>query len=245
MNGNTQRRSDRRKAVAAWCALTAPGVLITCAILTVTLLVVTRVTPLVAVPRAVRNVAATLLVLHAAVTFLLWLKPASWSVAVLFLGVLATDGLLCGVLLGANHAGPAPLLAVAVLVMSLEVGGWRAAVSGVVACAVGAGAAVWWGVATTLFLATGSPFATTLAIETSFAGTVVNAPPVTAYPTLLSVETSFGGVPAFATSEELFVPALALVIAALCLGLAMSVWRVRRVRTAVAAAIVAAARVTP
>lgn len=233
----------RRAAGAAWVALTAPGALVSCATLTLALLVVPRVTPLVVVAPVAQHVAALLLLLHAAVTGVLVLRPGG-SLALLFVALLVADAVLCGVLLGAQRHGPASLLTCAVLVISLEVGGGGAAAVCAIAAAVAALAAAGWGSDAAVFVPAAMSFPTTLAVETSFAGAVVVAP-VTSLPTTLSVETWMGGVPAFASWEELFVPTLALVLAALCLGLATSAWCVRKARTAVAASIVATARVTP
>ena len=239
--------SGRGEAIAAWLTLTAPGALVTCAIIMLALLGAPRLTPLVIVSPAVRHVAATLLLLHVALTGVLALKPGQRLVALLFLGLLAADALLCGMLFRASHEGLAPLLACAVLVISLEAGGWPAAAMTVVATGAGAIAAAWWGIHAALFVPAAVSFPTTLAVETSFAGGAVVAAataPALTFPTTLSVETWMGGTPALAAPEELFIPTLALVLAALCLGLTTSLWRVRKARTVVAASIVAAARVT-
>jgi hypothetical protein len=232
----------RREAVAAWLALTAPGALVTCATITLALVLVPVITPLVVVSPAVRYGAGGLLLLHAAVTGILVLTPSQWM-ALLFLALLAADALLCGALLSAQWHGPAPLFAFAVVVISLEVGGWVAAAICVVGTAVGVVAATWSGIASMVLVPAAMSFPTTLAVETSFGGSVV-AGATTSQPTALSVETWIGGMPAFASWEELLVPTLTLVLAALYLGLATSLWRVRKARSAVAASIMAAARVT-
>jgi hypothetical protein len=262
MSADARRTGSRRDAVAAWLALTAPGALVTCAIISLALLLIPELTPRVIVPPAVRYAAAGLLLVHAALTGVLVLKPGQWLVALLFLFLLATDAGLCGVLLNGPEHRLALLVAVAVLVMSLEVGGWLAAALTVAATAVGTGVAAVWGISSALVVPIAVAFPTTLAVETSFAGhAVVAAPavsfatrlsvdtsragvPALTFPTVLSVETWVAGGPAFASPEGLFIPGLALVLVALCLGLATSLWRVRKARTAVAASIVAAARVT-
>ena len=129
--------------------------------------------------------------------------------------------------------------------MSLEAGGWLAATASVVAASIGAIAAVWWGLGTTVLVPTPYRFRRCWRSKPSFAGGAAITSPVAAFPTTLSVETWIGGLPAFATAEEVFVPTLAVVLVALCLGLTTTMWRVRRARTAVAASIVAAARVLP
>jgi uncharacterized membrane protein YhhN len=96
-----------------------------------------------------------------------------------------------------------------------------------------------------VLLPTPLSFPTIMQVETSFAGGPAMTVPVASFPATLSVETWIAGLPAFATAAELFVPTLALVLVALCLGSSTTMWRVRRARTAVAASIVAAARVSP
>ena len=245
MTTETPRPSDWRQAVAAWLTLTAPGALVTCAIITFALLLVNELTPLVVVAPAVRRVAAAVLLMHSAMTLMLVLLPGRWLLALCFLGLLASDALLCGLLLSGDTRGPGPLLASAVVITSLEVGGWLAAAISVAATALGAATAAWWGIGGAALLHAAVSFPTTLSIETSFAGHAVTAVQDPSFRTTLSVETWIAGMPAFASAEELFVPMLVAVLAALCLGLATSLWRVRRARTAVAASIVAAARLTP
>jgi hypothetical protein len=268
MSTDELQMSGRREAVAAWLTLTAPGALVTCAVMTVALIAVPQLTPWVSVGAGVRRVAAVLLLIHAAVTLAIVLKPGHWPLALLFLGLLALDALLGGLLIGAQPHAAAALIAVAVLVISLEVGGWLAASLSVVATGVGAAAAVWWEIGSGLLLQAAVSFPTMLAVETSFAGRAALAAPAAAVPTVLTVETLVAGVPAvdspamplgtvlsvetryadapaFASAEEVFVAALAIALVALCLGLGTSVWRVRRARSAVAASIVAAARVAP
>jgi hypothetical protein len=262
MDQDAVKRDGWYGAAAAWLALTAPGALVTCAIVTLALLVVPTLTPLVVVPRGVQLGAAGLLLAHAGVTVLLDLRPGRTWEAVVFLSLLGLEALLCGMLLAGPQDGLTPLLACAILVMSLEVGGWLTAGLSVAASVLGALAATWWGISVALVMPVAASLPTTLAVETSFAGAaVIMAPPVAfssainvnaapaaapaaTFSTQLSVETWMAGGPAFASPQELFVPALALVLVALCLGLATSTWRVRRARAAVAASIVAAARVT-
>jgi len=242
MSPGTPDGRVRREAVAAWLALTAPGALVTCAAITLALVLVPVFTPLVVVSPAVRYGAAALLLLHGAVVGLLVRAPGQ-SMALLFLTLLTTDGLLCGGLLHAQWHGPASLVALAVFVISVDVGGWVAAAISAVATAVGVFAAAWSGIQITVLAGVAMSFPTTLSVETSFGGAVV-AGPAPSRSTALSVETWMGGVPAFASWEELFVPTLVLVLAALYLGLATSLRRVRKARSAVAASIVAAARVS-
>ncbi len=266
MSADNLQTSGQREAVAAWLALTAPGALLTCAVISGAVAMAPHLAPWVAVPEDVGRAAALLLVIHAAVTLAIVLKPGRWRLALLFLGLLAVDAVLGGLLVGAQPHGAAAGIAVAVLVMSFKVGGWLAASVSVVATGIGVAAAVWWGIGHGLLLQAAISCPTTLAVETSFPGSTViaaraaaaptalsvetfvgGAPArrssVVSFPTVLSVDTQFAGAPAFASAEEVFVPALTVVLIALCLGLGASVWRVRRARSAVAAAIVAAARV--
>lgn len=242
MSPEATDRRVRREAGAAWLAVTAPGALVTCGIITLALLLVPVITPLVVVSPAVRYGAAALLVLHGAVIGILALTRGQ-RMALLFVALLAADALVCGALLGVQWHGPAPLFACAVVVISLAVGGWLGAAVCIVATAVGVVAATWSGIAGTVLAPAAMSFPTTLEVETSFGGAAV-AGPATSQSTALSVETWIGGMPAFASWEELLVPTLVLVLGALYLGLATSLWRVRKARSAVAASIVAAARVT-
>lgn len=263
MSGGASSSSDRGAALAAWLALTAPGALVTCAVITLALVGAHRYMPWIVISPAVRQAAVALLIVHVVVTIAVVLWPGRWWTAFLFLGLLAADALLCGMLVGAEGRGPAALLAFGVLVISLEVGGWLGAALSVVAVSSGAVAAIWWGIGCPLVLPAALSFPTALAVETSFAGGAMLSAPVASFPTTLSVETSIVGVPgvtfptglsvetwmagmpAFASPGELFIPVLSVVLAALCLGLTTSMWRVRRARTAVAASIVSAARVLP
>jgi hypothetical protein len=238
-------RSDRRAAIAAWSSLTAPGALVAAAIIALALLAANVCTPLIVVAPAVCRAAAVLLFLHGMITLALALWPDRCVVASLFLGLLMADAFLCGLTVNGDWRGPAPLLVLAVIVMSLEAGGWLAVAASTVAAGAGALAAAWCGVGATVLMPTPRWFPTTMAVETSFAGDLVMTVPVAPFPTMLSVETSIAGLPAFNTAEELFLPTLGLVLVALCLGLTTTTWRVRRARTAVAASIVTAARVLP
>ena len=109
--------------------------------------------------------------------------------------------------------------------------------------AIGVTAALWHGITWTPLAAPWS-FPTVLNVETSFSGVAAATSPLQ-FTTALSVETWFAGGPALAAPHELFEPTLAVVVVALCAGLSTSLWRVRKARRAVAASIVAAARVTP
>jgi len=238
-------RSARRAALAAWLGLTAPGALVTCAVIVLAVLVANLCTPVVVVTPAARQACVVLLFCHVAMTLALALRPGRWVPAVLFQGLLGADALFCGLTIDTTWHGPAPLFVLAVLVMSLATGGRLTFATSTIAASVGVIVAVWRGIGTTMLTPTPLSFPTRMAVETSFAGAPATSIPVASLPTTLSVETWIAGQPAFATTEELFVPTLALVLVALCLGLTTTMWRVRRARTAVAAAIVAAARVSP
>lgn len=268
LGGTDETHTDEpRAAFAAWLALTAPGALVTHVILLGALVAVPWFTPLVRVSLVARSAAAVLCGLQLAGTVLLLRQARSrvWSLFVL--GLLGVEGLLCGWLITAEPYRLGLLLAVAVLVTSLEVGGGSAALLGLVAVGIGAGVGQWWGSAAGLLLPTTMHFPTTLSVDTTFAGTPVLTGPAWSFPTTLSVETvlnraaaagssmsfattldvetMFGGRPAMLLGDELVLPLAALVLLALSGGMAVTLWRLRKVRIAVAASIVAAARVAP
>jgi hypothetical protein len=218
--------------------------LVTCAVIVLAGLTAHLYTPVIVVAPAVRHWSAALLCLHCMVTAALARWPDRWALAVVFRGLLAVDALLCGLVMDVDSHGPAPLLVVAVLVVSLEAAGWMAAATSMLAASVGAGAAVWWGVGTTLLLPTPLSFPTRLAVEVALAGDPAMHLWIAPFPTTLSVETWIAGLPAFAGPAELFEPTLALVLLALCLGLTTMMWRVRKARSAVARAMASAARVS-
>jgi hypothetical protein len=238
---------------AAWLALTAPGLLVSRSCITLALLCAPLLTPIVYVEGTVRRAAAALLLAHLVTTGLALQYPGRSSSVALY-ALLGLDALLCGALLGVHGTllwAGVPL-ALLVLALGLEAAGPAAVVGCTLALALGAAASPWFGITRPLVFAPAVVFPTFLSVESSYAGAPVIATDAVSFPTVLSVEPTFGGAPAAAGSEyavptvltpetefagvsavgsstPLVVPAVLLVLGAITVGCAVSLWRVRRV----------------
>ncbi|MFI5397231.1 MAG: hypothetical protein ACHQ9S_16960 [Candidatus Binatia bacterium] len=233
-------RTERREASASWAAVAAPGALLTCSVLAITLGAAPWLTRFAQVAPAVRMAALALLLMHMATAVLVSQPGRQWA-ALLALAVLVLDALGAGILLGADLQPRSPVLVMAfvVLLMNMMVGGWLAVLDGVIAVGFGTSGAMLGGVTGLL---TRSPTVwlprTVLDVELLFAGVPavgLSAPPL---PTTLSVEPQFAGVPAVTSTSELFMPALAAALFAVCVGTGVTLLRARKAREAVAVAIV-------
>lgn len=231
------------QAVASWLVLTAPGILLALLLLALAVVATPWITSFVLVAPGVRAAAAALLLAHGGAIILVLRRGRLWPAAAAFLTVLALDGFCAGLLLGADLqlGSPAVSICLALLAMSLMAGGWRVG--------LGSGLAVCAGIETAMYRGLGplvlSPVMsvpTTLSVETSFANAPAVMPP--SFLTTLSVETLYGGSPvaAFSSSVPLFMPVLAIMLLAICLGAGLNLLRARKARAAVAATIVAAHR---
>jgi len=257
---------SQRPAIAAWVALTAPGLLLTRAIATLALIIAPSVVPSVSVAASLRAGSLALLGAYLVCTLLLLRWPQRWSLALAFFSVLLIDAHACGILIGADPQFPGAALPLAgvVLALNLAAGGWSMAALSGAAVAIGCAAASWCGLTVPLIRSGVPVLSTVLSLDLSFAGApafvesallfaarsnletfvagapaLENGPPL--FSTALSVETIFAGVPALARSLDLFLPALAVALVALCAGIALNLLRTSRARAAVATEIMSTA----
>lgn len=253
-----------RDGVAAWLALTAPGILVTRALVVLSLLASPWLTGAVYVAPTVSRLAAALLIAQVAATLLVSTRhPSGLTAAVWFAGFVV-EALLSGVLLGGelHGAGAGAIAAVVVLAIGVAAAGWPALVIGAL-CVVGASTAgARLGVAAPVLWVPGLPFSTHLSVETGLAGAA--ATPPWSFPTRLSVETLYAGSPAITgtpgfaltldvetwyagapavdANSGLLLPALAIALIAICAGMAVNLLRVRKTSDAVTAAMVTAGK---
>jgi hypothetical protein len=240
--------------VVSWLALTAPGMLLSGAVLALTLMVAPRFAMFVYVAPAVRRAAGLLLLAQVLTTVLLLWRPARPWLEGAVSRLLLLEAFACGVVVGADSGlfRPGVPIALVVLAMGFEASGWAGFVHGSVGTAAGAVVAPWCGVAAPMLLVRGPSFPTALSIDTVFAGmrlptgipgllARLAVDPFSGKPhfgdtlgpfsTTLSVETFFGTVPV-GDSAALFVPALVLASVALWAGIALNLRRVRTTRVA-------------
>jgi hypothetical protein len=234
--GAARRGARARGALRAWLVLVAPGMLVTRGVISVAFVVAPWLTRAVQVAVVARAVAAGLLFGQVASTVAVLRWPDRWSMGV-FGTLLAIDFLLCGLLLSTERQlwGVGVPIAVVALAMSFEVAGWRSLAVAVVLIGAGFAAAAALGIGTPLVWPDTLMFGTVLSVETSFPGFPAVAAAVRAFPTALHVETSFGGASGLGWTTAALLPALAIPLAALGAGVAVSVVRVWRVRTVQAA----------
>jgi hypothetical protein len=236
---------------ATWLAAVAPGIFLTCSLVLLALILAPWVISAVYVAAAARAVAAGMLLVHIAATVLTLSRSGLRSVALL-LALLAADALLAGTVIAADTSllGPGAAIALLVLMLGFEAAGWMGALGGVAFVAIGIGGASFtaggplllmshWSFPTALSVETSfagvsagptaAPvFPTALSVETFFAGVPVARAPADGFPTALMIETSFAGAPTSGSSGALFVPALGIVLTALCVGGAVNLLRLRR-----------------
>lgn len=228
--GAWERRSP---AFASWLALTAPGALLTLALLGLILVAGPWVSGELRVDALVRACAGALLLLHAGTASAV-LKPGGqrWAAAAV-LALLAADALGAGVLWGADLRmdSPAMVFCVAVAAMSAMVGGAAVGVASLLTAGVGVGTAQAVGLLP-LVVAPAVWFPTTLSVETSFANVPAFASVAPAFTTMLSVETTYAGrlVSSVGSSAALFMPVVAIVLVAICLGVGVNLAWGRKVR---------------
>jgi len=238
--------NERYDAGMSWLVLTAPGILLTQAVLALALIAGPWFVEALDVAPGVRLSVGALLVVHCVTTLLVLRRGGQRPVAALFLAMLVVDALGAGVVLGADWQlrSPAISICMVVVAVSLMAAGWAAALASVVATAAGVGVAMHAGIAAPLVRAATLWFNTTLAVETSFANTPVLAMPVVSFPTTLSVETLYAGqsVLGVGPSAPLFLPALVIAFVAVGFGAGVNVGRSRKARAAMAAGLAAAHR---
>jgi hypothetical protein len=126
--------------------------------------------------------------------------------------------------------------------VSLCGGGWRTALTAVLASVAGVTLGLWHHFTGPLLACPAFSFPTILSIETAFAGVSPIVPVVVSFPGALSVETFLAGVPFQASTAPLFMPALTIVLAALVVGLGANMLWVRKAKADVIELIVAAGR---
>jgi hypothetical protein len=244
--------------VASWLALTAPGVLLSWGLVLLALIVVPLLTPLVYAEAAVRWGAALLLLAHI-VSAVLMLRRPGGAVATIWCALLATEAVLCGVVMSAQPQlrGLGVPVGVVALAVGTEAGGWLGVMLCAWAVAVGAAVGVWLDVGTPLVFVPAPVFSSVLSVETRFGewalgqwtgGSDVTSGPMAvsaarlladvlatagseaAFPSQLTVETSFAGASGMHATGPLFVPALALALVAVGAGAAVNLVRARGVR---------------
>lgn len=244
--------------VEVWLALTAPGMLVTRSVVLLALVLTPSLTTRIYVDAVARTAGAALLLAHIGSTRRVVRRPERWSTTI-FLTLLAIDGLLAGVVAGADlewRGASVPIVAVA-LALGFETAGWPGLACCAAAAAFGVGAAARSGIGALLMFSPALASSTTLDVETlfagvttvaaavplcapalsvepTFAGALVADAPVCAPATTLSVETRFTGHPAIGSRADLFLPMLVLVFGAIAVGGAVSLLRVRSARKAVA-----------
>jgi len=221
----------------------------------------------VAMVPAFRWIAAALLVMHAGITgMLLCTRIPIRGTAALALGGLVVDAVGCGVLIAADGRiyGGGGALALVVIAMSITAGGWRWIPPLILGLVISAGIASRYAVAP-LIISPMPPFQTILSVDALYDGTRVLTDSATgmaptslmidasfmgisaiaghhSFPKLLSVETSLAGIASPSSATAAFLPLFADGLAALCVGTAYSLLRVRRARAAVAGQMITAGR---
>jgi len=260
---------DAAAALGAWLGVTAPGMLITRGLVLGGMIVIPRWTSSVYVAPRTQLIAAVLLALHATGAVLLMRNAVSLRLRVVVgIAGCAADAVACGLIIGADGQlrGPGGALAAVVVGLNVAARGWRGLVLSALALTAGAATAIQGSIspvvaavprlsfATILSVdiayygapavrAASMPTTTTLSVETAFPGAPRQSAEPASFPTTLSVETALGGSAAPANVRSaLFLPVLAGGMAALCVGAACNLMRVRRTRTAVAAQMLAASR---
>jgi hypothetical protein len=223
--------AGERGALRAWLVLVAPGLLVTRGGILLAVIAAPLLTASVRVALVARVTAAGLLLAQVASTRLLLRRRGPRSEGV-FVTFLAIDVLLAGVLLAAEGRlwGAGVPIAVVALAMSFEVAGWASAGVGALLLSAGFAATRWFEIGAPLVWPDALMFGTTLSVETSYAGLPVVEAAVRSFPTALHVETSFGGTSGLGWTATLLLPVWAIALAALSIGVAVNVVRVRRAR---------------
>ncbi len=247
-DGEAKRlKRDRQQALAAWVALTAPGILLTQAIVVAALITTPWLTASVYVAPGVCVSAGALLLAECASAALLCRMKLQKLAAVAFVGVLGLEAAGAGVLLGVDLQLRSPALAIAVVVaaMSWMASGPTGAIGAAVGVAAGLAAATRTSLVEPLLTSGSMGFSPTLDVQGWFATVPPLATTTVSFPTTLSVETFYGGAPVLVgSSTPLLLPALAISLVAVFLGGGVNVLRGRKAAAAVAAAMVAAHRMT-
>jgi len=223
-------------ALASWLTLTAPGALLTLGLLALMLVAAPWLSGGVHVAARVRFVAAALLILHGVTASLVLRREGQWLAATAVVGLFAMDALGAGILLGADLrlTSPGVALCLAVLVMSLMAGGATVGTANLLVACAGIIAAQYGGLMP-LVVSPAVSFPTTLSVEPSYANVPALASAGPAFATMLSVEPTYAGhmVLSFGSSAALFLPALAVALVAMCLGLGVNLLWAHKVRGAV------------
>jgi len=224
-----------------------PGMLRSRLVVLLALIVAPWVTPLVFVETTVRVVAAVLVCVHLAATWIVTHTRSSRWARRAAVSAVAGDALGTGIILGAPatlYGAGIPLAAV-VLVLAFQTGHWKLILPTATIVVGAATVTLWRGLGTPLILTPAFLFATLLNVDSSFAGApaVFTAPPALSsiltmdvaygderveiaelvFPTSLQIDASFDGLPAMLTEDAVFLPALGLAIVAICVGSAASV----------------------
>jgi hypothetical protein len=236
--------AESLEGLVSWVAVAAPGALLTCSLLAITLIAAPWLTRLAHVAPVVRLLALALLPVHLATAVLVLQRGKLWP-PMLALALLVLDAFGAGILLGADFQLRSPALAIVfvVLLMNLMAGGWLAALDGAIAIGFGTSGAMLAGASG---LVAQSPTVwlpkTVLDPELVFAGVPalgLSAPPL---PTTLHVEPYFAGVSAVTSTSQLFIPACAIALFAVCMGTGVTLLRARKARAAIAVASIATDR---
>ncbi len=247
-DGNTkQSKRDRHRALAAWVALTAPGILLTQTILAATLVAVPWITASVYVAPAVSGAAVALLLAEYVSAVFLYRAGVRVLAAAAFVALLGVEAVGAGVLLGVDlqPRSPALAIAVAVVAMSWMAGGPMGTVGAAIGVAAGLAGAARTPMLEPLLTSGSMGFSPTLNVQSWLATVPALATTTVSFPTTLSVETFYAGTPVLVgSSTPLLLPALALSLLAVFLGGGVNVLRGRKAAAAVAAAMVAAHRIT-
>ena len=227
--------AHRLRVPLSWLALTAPGALLALGLLALMLVAAPWMSGLVHVAARVRFVAGVLLLAHGVAAIVALTRGERAPTAAAVVAVLVADAFGAGVLFGADLRmnTPGVPICLAVLAMSLMAGGSAAGAASVLAVGAGIGVAQAFGLAP-LMVAPAVWFPTTLSVETSFANVPALAPAPPVFATMLSVETMYAGrfVSSIGSSVPLFLPAMAVVSVAMCIGVAVNLLWVRKARGA-------------